>query len=289
MHQHRHFNLLLYDDDELEPFVQGSIVERVTLHEWPLSCVQRLTTSDGRRIVYKAQFGPTVESQFYANAKSDLLISGRTIYQSDGYIGMLLEFVEAPLVENLDLSEGEIARIGRTVTTRIAEITGDLPCFIDVSTEEKWATLVEGMLSSLNRLVSQGAFNRVSAETIRKLECWSLCEPVLSAVCLNPGYAHQDLGSDNIFVSSDGYRVIDWQRPILGPPDLDMATLLETSGVDPFAYVDESIVWIMHLLRIHWSVQCAMQWFPQGRTAYDEQIVRLASLIGVSRSGGHGS
>ncbi len=48
MHRHAYFDLWLHDDDELGPLVQGEIVERVTLHEWPLSSVQRLTLSGGR-------------------------------------------------------------------------------------------------------------------------------------------------------------------------------------------------------------------------------------------------
>ena len=75
--------------------------ERATLHEWPLSCVQRLTTSDGARVIYKSQFGPTVEPQFYAEARSDLLVPARTIYQAKGHACMLLESVDAPLLEEL--------------------------------------------------------------------------------------------------------------------------------------------------------------------------------------------
>lgn len=55
MHRHRHFDLWLHDDEELVPLLQGQIAERVTLHEWPLSCVQRLTTAQGKKVIYKSQ------------------------------------------------------------------------------------------------------------------------------------------------------------------------------------------------------------------------------------------
>jgi hypothetical protein len=93
VYRHPYFDLWLHNDDELAPFVQGDIAQRVTLHQWPLSCVQRLTTVDGRTLIYKAQFGPTVESEFYANARSDLLPWAQTIYVQDGYACMLFEFM----------------------------------------------------------------------------------------------------------------------------------------------------------------------------------------------------
>ncbi|MBI3960182.1 MAG: hypothetical protein HY328_15325 [Chloroflexi bacterium] len=50
MVNHPYFDLLLHDDAELAAHLGDAIVERVTLHEWPLSCVQRLTTAQGRRL-----------------------------------------------------------------------------------------------------------------------------------------------------------------------------------------------------------------------------------------------
>jgi len=127
MHRHPHFNLPLHDDEELASLLQIGIVERVTLHEWPLSCVQRLTLADGRRLVYKAQFGPTVESGFYANARSALLPAARTVYESNGHVCMLIEFVDALRLEDMHLPEQEAARIGRHLLAQIAEIEGELP------------------------------------------------------------------------------------------------------------------------------------------------------------------
>jgi hypothetical protein len=55
MYRHPYFDLVLHDDEELSALLGWRIVERRTLHEWPLSCVQRVTTADDTRIVYKAQ------------------------------------------------------------------------------------------------------------------------------------------------------------------------------------------------------------------------------------------
>ena len=49
--------VLMHEDDELAKHIGSEIAERVTIHEWPLSCVQRITTGDGRKLIYKAQGG----------------------------------------------------------------------------------------------------------------------------------------------------------------------------------------------------------------------------------------
>lgn len=157
MHRHRYFNLSdvlyprLHDDKELVSLIKSNVLERVTLHEWPLSCVQRLATSDGRKLIYKSHgcslsaFGPTVESEFYRmfsirrtfsirrKAMSGLLVPGETIHQrmssirSDRHVCMLFEFIQGPLLKDLNMSEEQVVRIGRTVMEQIAGITGELP------------------------------------------------------------------------------------------------------------------------------------------------------------------
>ena len=279
MHRHRHFNLWLHDDEELVSLLQSHISERLPLHEWPLSCVQRLTTSDGRKVIYKTQFGPTVESEFYANARSDLLPLGKTIHESDGHVCMLFEFVDRPLIEELGLSEEEVAQIGRAVMKQIAAIPGELPHFVDVSTEEKWRKLIAATLNDIEALIDQGKFSLVDGATVRSLERWAFSGSVLSAIRANPGTVHGDLSGDNLFVLPDGYRLIDWQRPMLGPADLNLAHLLHSLDFDPSRYVDEGVVCVMYFLWIHWITQCAMRWIPQAIRTYENHIARLASLI----------
>ena len=228
MHRHEYFDLWLHDDDELGPLVQGEIVERVTLHEWPLSCVQRLTLSGGRKLIYKTQFGPTVESEFYARARSNLLPWAQTIAEFDGHVCMLIEFVRGPLIETLDLPEDEAARIGREVLARITDISGELPHVYDVSDEKKWETFIRAMLRTLTELVGH-KFSLVDETTVRDMERWAFSKSVLSTIRARPGCVHRDLSGDNLFILPDGYRLIDWQRPILGPPAVDVASLMASA------------------------------------------------------------
>jgi hypothetical protein len=281
VHRHEYFDLRLHDDEELVGLVGVDIVERVTLHDWPLSCVQRLTLADGRKLVYKAQFGPTVEAEFYASARSDLLPWAQTIYESDGHVGMLIEFLDGPRVEELGLPEGEVVQIGRAVVEQIAGIVGELPHYLDMSDEGKWAALINATLEDLRVLTEQAKFRLVDAETMRNLERRAFSEPVLSAVRTGPGYVHRDLSGDNVFLLPDGYRVIDWQRPILGPADLDLAVLLSSLGFDPLPHVGEGVVEVLDLLSVHWLTQCAARWFPKGAAGYDKQIAELAARMKV--------
>lgn len=57
MHQHKYFNLRLHENVELEEILRTKIVERKTLHEWPLSCVEQIITNEGRKWVYKSHLG----------------------------------------------------------------------------------------------------------------------------------------------------------------------------------------------------------------------------------------
>ena len=68
--------LKLHTDADLARLLGKPILERETIHEWPLSCVQRVTLEDGERWAYKTQLPPTVEPAFYeaaANAAAPIL------------------------------------------------------------------------------------------------------------------------------------------------------------------------------------------------------------------------
>ena len=170
MYQHKYFNLRLHDNVELEEILRAKIVGRRTLHEWPLSCVEQVITNEGRKWVYKSQFGPTVEPQFYANAKSELLVDGKTLCKSEsGFVNMLFEFIEAPRIEALNLSDKAIVAAWSNLSQSIAEIEGNLPYYHDISETKLWKELMATMLENLEKLVFQGSFQRVDKMALRKL------------------------------------------------------------------------------------------------------------------------
>lgn len=252
MHRHPYFDLMLHDDEELVPFLGSRVLERVTVHEWPLSCVQRLALADGRTLIYKTQADPTVEPEFYARARSGLLPQTRTIHSEDGRSSLLIEYIDAPLIEELDLPEAEVARVGREVLAQIAGIRGELPHRYDIREEGGWRRLVQELVSHLRARIDGGTPGGVDEALVRELEHWAYSEPVLTAVRTRPGLVHHDLTGDNLFVLPDGYRLIDWQRPILGPTDLDLITLFGSLGFDPLRHVSEGALRVWLLLQIHW-------------------------------------
>ena len=283
MQRHPYFDRWLHDVEELVPLVGSEIVERVTLHEWPLSCVQRLTLAGGRRLIYKTQYGPTVEPEVYAHVRSDLLPWGETIYRADGHAGkhacMLIEYVDAPTFEDLAPSEEDTARVGCEVQARIAAIAGERPHYIDISDEARWADYVKAMLGELSGLIECGAFTIVTPAMVRNLARCARSAPVLDAIRARTGYVHRDLSADNILVLPEGgYRVIDWQRPILGPVGLDRVDLLNSLGYDPLHHVEAGVVQVWRLLSIGWLVEAKVRWFPEGQS-YDQQVADLAVLV----------
>jgi hypothetical protein len=81
MEKHLHYNLWLHDNAELSSLLGNNILQRQTIHEWPNSCVQKITLENGRKLIYKYQSGGTIESFFYERASSPILPEARTLWR----------------------------------------------------------------------------------------------------------------------------------------------------------------------------------------------------------------
>jgi hypothetical protein len=282
MYKHPHFNLYIHDDQELATHLGGEILERETLHEWPLSYVERVATVQGQWI-YKSQFGPTVEAEFYAVARSDLLGQVRTIYQADGHACTLRDYIDAPLIEDLDLTEMQAALMVRQVRSQMNAIEGDLPYLYDIRTPDQWLALAERTLQDIVALIGQKRYTATTSEMVQTLQRWARSDSTIEAVRSHPGHVHGDLHGDNVFVLPDGsYRVIDWQRPFRGPTELDVASMIESLGFNPLNHVSPGIVQIRDFVLIHWITVCAVRWYPEATQGYDrltaEQVLEIQSL-----------
>jgi hypothetical protein len=277
MHRHTYFDLWLHDDEELAALLGSPVVERTTLHEWPLSCVQRLRTADGSTRIYKAQAGPTLEAAFYGRATSPLLVAAQVIDQEGAPAALLLDHIAAPRLTDVHPTEAEALGIAPILLDAIARIAGDLPAMSDIRSEARWAGYAGAMCDDLRALVDAGSFQRVDGALIDRLAGRAQAPSVREAIRSPSGYVHRDLSGDNVLVVEDGYRVIDWQRPIWGPVALDLAELMESLGFDPRRYVSDGVVQLLCLLRIAWFAQCARRWFPAGAETYDAAILALAA------------
>ncbi len=281
MHSHPYFDLRMHDTDELGELIGCPIAERITLHEWPLSCVQRLKCENDQTFIYKVQAPPTVEPDFYRSANSPLIVGAQVLPINGMPPALLLEDIHAPRLDSLDLPTKMVLSITEAVVSQVAGIGGDLPVVLDIRTEEKWLNYAHSIVGDVRDLVHAGIFQQVDAEQIDQIARHIDSATVITAINGPTGYVHSDLRAENVLVLEDGYKVLDWQRPIWGPVALDRATLLESTGVILDQYVQQGVLQLRTLMLIGWFAQAACYWFPAGAAAYDTDIARLLKHLGT--------
>ena len=289
MERHPYFDLWLHDTPELAEHLGRKIVERLTLHEWPLSCVQLLQLADGGQVIYKSQLRATsVEPDFITAINSDRvgvpdhirsrLPQAEILGTVKNSVGMIIEYINAPRLEDLQLTEAEIVEHGNLLQSELSQFPVDLPVYIDLSSLAKWSAFIEETLSMLRYLIGQQLFHLTSAATVKSLEEWSQSQAVMAALQAPSTLNHGDLSGENVFLTSQGYKIIDWQRPVRGPAELDRVTYLFSMGVDPLKYTHRCMNELNWFIHLHWFVECKLHWFPPGES-YDRQVAELASLI----------
>jgi len=270
MTPHPYFNLVMHQDDELAQFCQETIIERKTIHEWPLSCVQLITLESGVRKIYKSQYGPTVEADFLSQAHSPLLPQSEILYHYDGYQVFLLEYLHGTLLEEMRWSEEQVASTGRQILHEISKIQGTLPVHTDIGSPVKWEALVTETLSHVEAFIGSGQFHSSTVSELNAIHAWALSPVVCHRIAEESCLIHGDLTRDNVFVCDDGLRVIDWQRPSKAPAEVDLVALLNAHGGNPCRYVAVDIVGIFHFLQMHWAVECQRRWIVEA--SYDEWV-----------------
>lgn len=276
MQRHPYFDLLLHTDRELSDHLGIPVVARTTLHEWPLSCVQRLDLADGSRRVYKSAYGPTVESAFYEQAVSNLLLPSQLLHRQDGYESQLIEWLDAPRLDAAGLSQADTIRLGQSLMGQIAAIRGHVPYHLTADSLASWQNVLDRITANLDRLIASGSLTQVGSQSASLVQEVGRSQAVLACLDEPLGLVHSDLRPDNIFITSQGLKVIDWQRPMCAPQALDWADFLERFAcVDPIPWVGVGILAMRRLLSIHWFSECAVKWFPSGIPTYDRQIHAL--------------
>lgn len=254
-------DIVLHSDDELAELLGERISERKTIHAWPLSCVQAVRMGDGARLAYKVQLPPTVEPEFYASASSSLLPGHRPLGQVGQGVAMAIEWIDAPSLSQV-APGGSVLGRGRDVVSEIAGIGGDLPSYLDVGSVANWTAVVEDVLARRAELVATGWFTHHDPAAATRVRAWAGSPAVLSAIGAGSRVIHGDLNGDQVFVTDSGYRVIDWQRPVIAPAEVDLVSLLVHQHVEPRGIVDDAVVGIFWFLRLHWAVVAQDELFP---------------------------
>jgi hypothetical protein len=258
-------DIQLHSDEELAEALGAGIAERQTVHEWPLSCVQRLVLDDGTRLAYKSQLPPTVEAAFYERASSPLLPGGRPLGNLGACQTLAIDWIDAPSLRDVARDDAQLVAYGRRVLTQIGAIRGDLPVYLDVGSAGAWSAAAEVTLDKLRHLIRDRRFGLVDVDTAERVAAWTASGEVLARVADGSRVTHGDLKADQVFVTGDGYRVIDWQRPVVAPPEVDLVSLLVGERMSPRRFVDSTVVAIFWFLRLHWAVQAQFDLFPEFR------------------------
>jgi hypothetical protein len=274
-----HFpELMAHDDASFARLLGADVVSRSTIHEWPLSWVQRLSLDDGRVLVYKSQLPPTVEAAFYREATSSLLTGFLELGELGNCSTMIIDWIDAPSLDSLGLDEREFVEHGERIVAQIGSISGSLPVYFDIGSPLAWRWVVAEALGKLRELVDNGAFPSVTSVQVDAVRAWSESEAVIDAVSSGTRPIHADLRADQAFVLPDGYRVVDWQRPILAPASVDLVMLLDQQGIDPRRYTSPAMIGIRWFVLLRWAVECQHDLLPDLDSAtFDEWA---ASAIG---------
>jgi hypothetical protein len=266
MHVHPVFtNLFLHTNNELSELLGSAIATRKTIHEWPLSCVQQLVLQNDTKLIYKTQLPPTVEPSFYQCATSSLLPRHTLLGKLRQCETMTMEWIDAPLLSNLATNETSLVEHAEQLIAQIGVIEGNCPAYLNIGTAPTWLTTVQEILEKLQHLISNKRFLLVDPGIVEQLHAWASGAAVMAGITAQPRIIHGDLKADQVFVTENGYRVIDWQRPLIAPPEIDLVSLLVDQHIDPRPYVPVYIIQLHWFLRLHWAVTAQHDLFPAKR------------------------
>lgn len=289
---HRDFpGLAMHDDEELAQILGSPVVARRLVHEWPLTRIEELRLLDGRHLAYKTQLPPSVEPQFYARARSPILVNHTDLGRVGHGHAIVTAWIDAPTLYSHDSDDEAYLRRATQVSKAIADIAGEPPVYLDLSTGPAWKTAVRSTGRRLRALIDSGRFARISTTRIDELDAWADRHTTIAAVTADPGIVHGDLMPDEVFLFDDcddptaaNSRVIDWQRPVLGPRGLDLVGLLHARGIDPQPHVGAELIRIDAFLLLYWAALAAHELLPSLPSTPPEEwaLSALDRILGPS-------
>lgn len=254
----------MHSDEELTDILGARIKSRDTIHQWPLSCVQKIILENGNQMVYKSQLPPTVESDFYENAVTGLLPAHRVIGKLGNCDTMDIEWIDAPLLSEKGLDTNELIGHGKRITAQIRKIGGNLPVYLDIGSHDSWMHATHTTFEKLSALIKDGRFI-LSEKFPEKLRNWSSSDRIVEALTDDPRVIHGDLKADQVFLAGDEYRIIDWQRPYVAPSEVDLVSLLIDQHIEPRGIASKAVIDIFWFLCLHWAVEAQYTLFPDRR------------------------
>lgn len=265
--------LAWHDDHELADLLGSPVVSRRLVHEWPLSRTDELVLDDGRRLAYKTQLPPSVESAFYAGVRSPLLTPWRDLGEVGRARALVTEWIDAPTLASVP--DAELPVRAEEVARAIGAIDGAAPHHLDISTAAAWGAVGGTTLDRLRSLVRDGRYPDIAPDEVDAVAAWIAEPATVDAAASGNGIAHGDLTAEEVFAVEGGWRVIDWQRPVRGPWQLDLVGLLRDRGA-PIARDLVIFDGLAAFLLIHWAVLAQTELLPGLPPGLTQSWVRSA-------------
>ena len=177
----------------------------------------------------------------------------------------------------------ELARHGRAIVEAIGAIKADVPVYIDISNGARWAAFVQRTLEMLGELVADGRLKLSVDIDLSDVAAWTATDEVRRLIGRTSRLIQGDLNPGNVFITGDGYRVIDWQHPKLAPADVDLVALLEGAPLkgtpNLFEHAPAAAIGVFYFLRLYWAVEAKMNLLPNVQGLFDRWSSDAISFI----------
>ena len=260
MRKHSHFDIWLHDDDELSAIHGAKVASRAVLRQWPLSVVERLEFADGASRIYKAYYNLPVESEFYRNVRSrHIPAMFYSCLEGDRH-WLLLEDIEGRHPAGLDFT-GTV-RLFRA-TREIIDNIETIKCVRHDLTARNYELFVRSIIDLLITLNGERKLKKTDREAIGRINNALSHPEALRFINDKRSIIHGDMKCDNILVRPNGeIAIIDWQNITIGPPEVDLYSLLATRGIDPVPHAGIGPEILRLALEIRWFADCLNRWIP---------------------------
>ncbi len=241
--------------------------------EWPLSCVEKVTTTDGAEWIVKCNHAPcTIEGNFYTLLDRPFLIKPINLHDEPPYQVIMYPYIEGmPFSKTKHAQKFSAAEIFRQEFAPILQSIyhRELPVYLKIDTSSDFLDTFRNMVFALSELAGSNKFTQIKTQDIKKLANAIESTRVKEVALRQTTLVHGDLSIDNIlFTSTNEFYIIDWQRPMVGSPLIDEYTFVKSNGEIP----QPSAILMGTLVQINWFVDCAINWFPPGINTYDHQV-----------------
>jgi len=244
MYQDDSLKVVFHDDEELDGLIGEPIVFRQTIHSRLESVVQLVVTASGQPHIYKTRVGGQYESRVHATVHHPLVLKGRPVYDQNGQLCMLFEYIMGEELKEETKSEEAFFKFIGGIVDRVATMGDDVPATEDwrQGGSARWFAEVERGVAEMGRAISASESKVASTDVLPRLLETGLRKGMgefFEQPCI---FCHGDLHAGHIIKTMDGIRLVDWDVSGWWPRELELANALRQWDYDPLKHVDPRAV-----------------------------------------------